>query len=386
MWVIVPLDMMLFVVQIAEMKEDDLPSALEAIELARHAGEIVDASIPVDEEMLNALDRAWAKNTRRAFVSDLTLWGEWCRMKRVVPADATDRDVAAWIRALSGLDHGKLKVRRPATIERYLVSVGWAYRLLKIPDPTKSELVQLEVRAMRKRLGKRQRQAKGIRYRGDIADYDSPARGICVEHLLRACRNDEMGDRDRALLAVAYDTACRRSELVAIECSHIEPLDDDGAGTLDIKRSKTDQEKEGQYAYLSRRTMSLIEKWRMSGDIKSGPLFRKVSTHFDGSIDSIGIDALHPNSVGKIYRRLARRAYDKGLLGEMSRERFEQELKRISSHSIRVGVAQDNFAAEESLPAIMQSYRWKDPRTVLRYGAKLSTKSGAAARMAKRFE
>ena len=61
-------------------------------------------------------------------------------------------------------------------------------------------------------------------------------------------------------------------------------------------------------------------------------------------------------------------------------------LAGISSHSIRVGVAQDNFAAGESLPAIMQAYRWRDAKTVMRYGAKLATKSGASARLAKRFE
>lgn len=386
MWVIVPLDISVFLGQIAEMRENDLPAALQASELARHAGEIIDASLPVDEEKLNALHRAWAINTRRAFKSDLTLWGQWCRMKRVLPAEATERDVAAWIRALSGVDESTLKVRRPATIERYLVSVGRAYRLLNLPDPTKGELVGLERTAMGKKLGKRQRQAKGIRYRGDIADYDSPAKGICVEHLVRVCRQDALGDRDRALLSIAYDSACRRSELVAIECEHIEGPDADGAGQLFIPESKTDPNKKGEYAYLSPKTMHAIARWRKSGDIKSGPLLRRVSTHFDGSIDSIGLEALHPNSIGKIYRRLARRAYNKGLLGKMSRERFEQELRGISSHSIRVGVAQDNFAADENLPAIMQSYRWKDPRTVLRYGAKLSTKSGAAARMAKRFE
>jgi hypothetical protein len=38
-----------------------------------------------------------------------------------------------------------------------------------------------------------------------------------------------------------------------------------------------------------------------------------------------------------------------------------------------------------SLPAIMQAYRWRDPKTVMRYGAKLAAKSGASARMAARF-
>ena len=76
-------------------------------------------------------------------------------------------------------------------------------------------------------------------------------------------------------------------------------------------------------------------------------------------------------------------------LKEAGRTMSEAELERwvaaVSSHSIRVGVAQDNFAAGESLPAIMQAYRWRDPKTVMRYGAKLAAKSGASARLAKRF-
>jgi len=64
----------------------------------------------------------------------------------------------------------------------------------------------------------------------------------------------------------------------------------------------------------------------------------------------------------------------------------ERWLKAMSRHSIRVGVAQDNFAAGESLPAIMQAYRWRDPKTVMRYGAKLAAKNGASARLARRFQ
>lgn len=187
------------------------------------------------------------------------------------------------------------------------------------------------------------------------------------------------------MLRIAYDTGCRRSELVAIECRQIDGPDSDGAGVLFIPSSKSDQFGEGQHAYLSPATMKAIASWRTDAKIRSGPLLRRVYTHFDGSIDRIGSRALHPNSVALIYKRLARSAFRKGLLGSMGRSQFERELSSISSHSIRVGVAQDNFAVGESLPAIMQAYRWRDTRTVMRYGGKLATKSGASARLAKRF-
>jgi len=82
-----------------------------------------------------------------------------------------------------------------------------------------------------------------------------------------------------------------------------------------------------------------------------------IRTHFDGSVDQVGSAKLHPSSVGVIYRRLVRAAWKKKLLGEMSEAELGRWLKAVSSHSIRVGVAQDNFVAGESLPAIMQAYR-----------------------------
>ena len=354
-------------------------------ELANEVRVAIAPNAAIDMDVLDAAIRGWSANTRRAFRSDLYLWADWCHQAGIAPLAATPKLVAGWIRALAGLDEKGLRPRKPATIERYLVHVGWAYRMLGMVDPTKDPLVTFERRATRKALGIKQRQAGGIRYKGDIADLDSPAKGICVTHLLAACQRDTMGRRDAVLLRIAYDTGCRRSELVAIDCTHIEGPDSSGAGTLFVPSSKTDQSSEGEYAYLSPATMRAIAAWRKDAEIRKGPLLRRVYTHFDGSIDRIGEKALHPNSIALVLRRLARRAFDKKLLGDMGRSQFERDLKTISSHSIRVGVAQDNFALGESLPAIMQSYRWRDPRTVMRYGAKLATKSGASARMAKRF-
>ncbi len=87
-----------------------------------------------------------------------------------------------------------------------------------------------------------------------------------------------------------------------------------------------------------------------------------------------------------IYKRLIRQAFEKKLLGAMGEAELERWIAAVSSHSIRVGVAQDNLAAGESLPAIMHAYRWRDARTVMRYGAKLAARSGASARMAARWD
>lgn len=342
-----------------------------------------------DPQLVETAARAWSPNTVRAFVSDLKIWDAWCRKRGVVAGRAEADTVAAYLRALAGIEEdprNPTKLRAAATIERYLVNIGWAYRMAGLDDPTAPPLVRLELKAVRKAIGTRQRQARGLRYKGDVVDLDDPPAGVCLANLLKACRRDLLGARDRALLRVAYDSGCRRSELVAVGCSDVEGPDGDGSGILFIGTSKTDREGRGAIAYLSAATLKAIGEWKRAAGIERGPLFRRVETYFDGSVRCAGEGPLHANSITLIYRRLVRTAHDKGLLGEMSAVELERLVAAISSHSIRVGVAQDNFAAAESLPAIMQAYRWRDPKTVMRYGAKLAAKSGASARLAKRFE
>lgn len=140
----------------------------------------------VDEAVLDAAKRGSSVNTRRAFRSDLTLWGQWCRHRHILAHEAAPKDVAAWIRALAGMDLVDIKIRAMATIERYLVHISWAHRMAGLTDPTADPVVKFERKAARNHLGVRQRQARGIRFKGDIADLDSPATGVCLAHLLKA--------------------------------------------------------------------------------------------------------------------------------------------------------------------------------------------------------
>lgn len=78
-------------------------------------------------------------------------------------------------------------------------------------------------------------------------------------------------------------------------------------------------------------------------------------------------------------------AFDRKLLGPIRAAERDRWLKAVSGHLIRIGVAQDNFAAGENLPAVMHAYRWRDPKAVMRYGAKFAAKSGVSARMVARL-
>ena len=124
--------------------------------------ELVGPRAPIDEALVAAAVRGWSANTRRAFRSDLTLWGKWCRQNRIAADRADAALVASWIRALAGIDDSSETQRAMATIERYIVNVGWAYRMAGLPDPTSMPLVRLEKKAARKALGVKQRQARAI--------------------------------------------------------------------------------------------------------------------------------------------------------------------------------------------------------------------------------
>jgi hypothetical protein len=200
----------------------------------------------VDPAMAAAA-RAWPVNTVRAFLSEPAPVGS------LVPA--VGRPDRRCNRANCGeLCSGAVgpgRCQRGGTRDRgplgggdcrYLVHIGWTYRMAGRTDPVANPLVRLELKATRKKVGTAQIQARAIRFKGDVTDLDGPPSGICLATLIKACRKDLLGARDEALLRVAYDTGCRRSELVAIDVQHIEGPDGEGAAVLLIPRSKTDRE------------------------------------------------------------------------------------------------------------------------------------------------
>ena len=72
--------------------------------------------------------------------------------------------------------------------------------------------------------------------------------------------------------------------------------------------------------------LDYIARWRAASGVERGPLLRRVLTHFDGSVDKVGALRLHPNSIGLIYKRLVRAAWNKRLLGEMSEAELDKSM------------------------------------------------------------
>ena len=264
-------------------------------------------------------------------------------------------------------------------------------------------------------MGTAQRQARPLRFKGPVRDVERDhARGLNIRALLESCADDLPGLRDQALLSTAYDTGLRASELVAVEVGHIIDAIDLEARLLTIPRSKGDQEGEGATAYLSPRSVRALKAWGEAAGIRSGPLFRRVNVRRYKAraavkgrrIDSIsgretwdlrktlsrpavpargaydvGEAALHPGSIGPIYRSIIQRAYERGALPDLTKDDLARLLGGISAHSTRVGLNQDLFASGEDLAGIMDALRWKSPRMPLAYNRNLAAEQGAAGRL-----
>ena len=287
---------------------------------------------------------ALSGNTERAMRSDLAIYTAWCNERGLPALPGSAETIAAFVDAMA-------KLRAPATVRRYVASIAAAHRALGLGKTAKAEPVRRALQRMHRRKGRRQDQAKGLT-------------GALRERLLDATGEGPIDARNRALLAVAYDTLLRRGELVALQVSDIVE-EVDGAATVLVRRSKADPEGRGATVYLARDSVALVREWLERSGVAQGRLFRSLARGAVGE----GLDA---SQVPRIFKAMAERA---GLPVEV--------VGRISGHSTRVGAAQDMVAGGIGMAAILHAGRWKTPAMVNRYGEGLLARRSGAAQLAR---
>ena len=289
---------------------------------------------------------AFSHNTERALRSDVQVFAVWCRQHAREAFPASAATVVAFVD-----DMGRVKT--PATVRRYVSSIATLHKALGQANPLDSASVRFALQRMHRRRGRRQAQVQGLTW---------PLRN----RLLEAAGDRLIDVRNRALLAVGYDTLLRRSELVSLEVPDL--LEEiDGTATLLVRSGKTDADGRGAMLYLARDTVQLVKTWLELGGVDRGRLFRSVRK------DAAVGERLDASQVPRIYKRMARRA---GLPGDI--------VDTLAGHSTRVGPVQDMIACGIGLPAILQSGRWQTTRMVQRYGERLLAKRSGAAQLAER--
>src|SRR5271155_189924 len=290
---------------------------------------------------------AYSANTLRAQKADGAIFQVFCERhgESFLPADPIT------IRAF--IEHEVKAGKKPATVRRYIATIGRAHVGAGLLNPCSSEAVRLGLKKMGRETSARQAQARALGWKEIKEFIGSAGKG------LRA-------DRERALLCVAYETLARRGELVAFEIRDLD-FHPDGTGQALIRRGKTDAQGQGRVAYLSRTTVRWLKIWLEHAKISEGPIFRRLIGR-----NEIG-DDLNPGSIAPIFKRVAR------WIGMPARF-----LAEVSGHSTRVGAAQDLAELDIDLAAITQAGGWKSTRMPLQYAEKINAARSGMARAAEK--
>jgi len=279
---------------------------------------------------IKKIDGAYAPSTIRAYKSNFENFIRFCDENNTSALPASNEIVAIYIKKLS--NH-----LRSSSIKIAIASIAAVHNLNLLNDPTQHPDVKIEMRRMYRTLGRYAKQAYGINK--DLLD-----------KMVTATDNSLRGIRDKAILLLAYDSLCRRSELVSIEFEDVLINEKDGSIKLKLRKSKTDPHGAGKNLHLSSEAQKAIKDWIVKSKISSGKIFRAITA--TGKIK----DSLNSSHIGRIYKKIAHLSMvDHSII------------KNISGHSMRVGAAQDLMLSGATMPVIMNKGRWTKIDTLMRY-------------------
>jgi site-specific recombinase XerD len=205
------------------------------------------------------VEGAYAPATLRAYFADFVAFITFCDLNNQSALPANAVSTADFIRHISASG------RSSASIRRAVVAISAVHLFNRFTDPTKDPEVRIAMKRMHRTLGRSANQAYGIRQ--DM-----------VNLILANVGNSVRGLRDAALLQLAYDTLCRRSELVTLRIDDLVavPHADGMRYSILLRKSKVDQEARGRYLLLWAQTMLAIEQWTHAAKLSQGPILRSI--------------------------------------------------------------------------------------------------------------
>jgi hypothetical protein len=334
-------------------------------------------------ENLEAHRLGLSDKARYNFDSDMRRWSAWRGTDdALTAADPYElRDFVLHC-AKVGFERGPLK---PASITHLLSSLASLHVLiLEAPDPTKDVIVKGEIKRLRRELGTAQDQAVALRANHDVPlPASSPAHHLrilvpSIARLRVVCNiSTPRGLRDRVLLGLGEDLGRRSRDL------HLFNVDDivrrpDGSGDVLIRRSKTDQLGEGTTKVVSTRTMDDIATWT-AYRVKCAPNSSNALLVSIDQTSRLG-DRLSPWGINYSLRRIV---VDSILTSypAISSDDAWAVAREISSHSFRVGLAQDGVSVNADARDLCDKGGWDDERRPLAYARNLNPGHGAIARL-----
>ena len=293
-----------------------------------------------------------ADNTRKTYATGWNNLAQWASANGVSALPADPMDLVKWLAALI------IQGKKPATVRTYLAAVAERHSPRPKPNPAHDPIVRELLAGLNRTCA-----AEGC-----TARQAAPSRWSHIERIIDTAHNprhnrpggrvetaEQAAQRSRvdiAMIALAHDAALRCGELLGLRWMDIEAPEADGLHVVRIRRSKTDQTGRGAVAPISDFTAQAIA--RIKPD------------------DADPQDRIFKISASTVTRRMKAAAKAAGI-----------DPTNISSHSTRVGLAQDLTAYGIDMAGLMQAGRWKSAETALRYTEHLSASETPAGQYLK---
>lgn len=304
------------------------PAAPSALGTDLLAGEIAAASA--------YRRRAKADNTIRAYESDGRQFDAWCETRGLDALPAWPEAVATYLASLA--QAGKAD----STIGRHLAAIGWRHRQAGEVPPTVRDarmVIADTLAGIRRDQRARPSAKKAAISAAHLAEMIGVVRGLGSKAV-----------RDRAILALGFASALRRSELVALQLADVR-LVKEGA-RLTIRSSKTDQEGEGQCIAIPNGATILpiarLKAWLAVRGEAPGPLFTRFAAN--GAMTALPMSDRAIARIVQTYAALA------GLDGA-----------GLGAHSLRAGFLTEAARTGASLPKMQEVSRQKKLEVLLGY-------------------
>ncbi|MHA6575459.1 site-specific integrase [Pseudomonas yamanorum] len=318
-----------------------------------------------------------AANTVRSYRSAVAYWSAWLQLRyghvlgdAPLPAtvavqfvvDHLARPTAdgEWVHLLpasidAALITAKVKAKPGAlaynTVCHRLAVLGKWHRLNSWDSPTEAPALKSLLREARKAQSR-----QGLSVRKKTAIVLEP-----LQALLATCTDGLRGQRDRALLLLAWSGGGRRrSEVVNLQISDVRQLDTD-TWLYTMGATKTDTGGIRREKPLRGPAAEALTAWLRAAPAKSGPLFRRM---YKG--DKVGATGLSADHVARIVQRRAKLA---GLDGDWA------------AHSLRSGFVTEAGRQGVPLGEVMAMTEHRSVNTVMSYFQAGSLLSSLATEM-----
>jgi site-specific recombinase XerD len=309
---------------------ENLPQLVDDSKFSPEMQEQIQKTFGVAQAYLRA---QLAPATLRAYTAACAHFAQWCAARGLMSLPGTPETIALYISDLA--QSGK----RASTLTKVLAAIRFSHKTQNLASPTEHPVVTGIMGGIRRVHG------------SEPVSQKLPLQASHILQMLLACPKTLVGQRDRAILALGFAGAFRRSELAALNVDDL-TFHSDGHLSCRIRRSKTDKAGKGAVkAILNGQKLmpvNQVSSWLDAAGIREGAVFRRMD--WAGGATECRLSG---KWIGRVVQRYAHAA---GI-----------DARLVGAHSLRSGFI--TTAAEHQVPLyrIMEVTLQTSAETTLKY-------------------